>query len=272
MISSHAARLSLAIAASLILSALNVSANLLQVLPEMGDLSRWAVFSLRGGMSGDHLTDNVLVQGDVGVAGSGNIVIRDNATIDGDLYYRSNGTLREEGNATITGARFNDQDSLLDNSVEEALNASSRAFGLEATRPNTGMSLKGQQSKIISGAPGETVVLKLDYFTLSGNSTLTLQGSATTTFIINVKGQFSLTDNAQIVLSGGVQWNDVLFNVRADGEAVCLSGNSRLEGILMASRGTVQLRGHSTVIGEVIGDRVLLNGNSTVTHPPTASP
>ena len=272
MISSHTARLSLAIAGSLIFSAFNVSANLLQVLPEMGDLSRWAVFSLKGGVLGDHLTDNVLVQGDVGVAGSGNIVLKDNATIDGNLYYRSNGTLRLQDNATITGARFNDQDSLLDNGVEEALNASSRAFGLEATRPNTTMSLKGQQSRVITGAPGETVVLKLDYFTMSGNSALTLQGTATTTFIINVKGQFSLSGNAQIVLSGGVQWDDVLFNVRGDGEAASLSGNARLEGILMASRGMVHLRGQSTVIGTVIADRVLLNGNSTVTHPPTASP
>src|SRR6185295_15549545 len=96
------------------------------------------------------------------------------------------------------------------------------------------INLRGWHSTTVTGAPGETVVLSLRDFQLAGHSTFTLQGTATTTFIINVSGQFSLLKNARIVLSGGVQWNDVLFNVRGSG-TVSISGDASLQGILMAN-------------------------------------
>ena len=40
------------------------------------------------------------------------------------------------------------------------------------------------------------------------------------TLLINIAKQFSLSNNAKIVLSGGVQRNDVFFNVVGQGEPV----------------------------------------------------
>ena len=253
-------------------SALNAPATLLQVLPAMGDLNRWAVFALGDGDFSNHLTDDAFVEGDVGIAGNGNLRLRGNSTIQGNLYYRSNGTLQLGNNATITAAQFNNQDAVLDNGVTEAINASNDAFALTPNRLGSSITLGGNNNTTITGAPGETVVLKLNYLEMSGNATLTLEGTATTTFIINVKNQFSLSGNSQITLSGGLEWDDVLFNVRGNGSDVCLTGNARLEGILMANRRTVILGAHATVRGAVIADRVRLNGNSRVIHPPVASP
>src|SRR5437870_6377965 len=120
MISSREKWLSLTIVASFFIGAFSASANLLQVLPEFGDLERWGAFSLGNYIFSDRLSDNANIQGDVGVAGNGRICLTDNATIEGDLYYRSNGTLKIIDSATITGTAYNDRDSELDNGVNEA--------------------------------------------------------------------------------------------------------------------------------------------------------
>ncbi len=264
-------RLTLCFAAISLLGRFHASAEIGQVIP-MGDLERWAAFSLGSEGSGNRLSDNTFVQGDFGAAGNGNITMTDDSTINGDVYYRSNGTLAVAPTATISGSRFSNQNSLLDNGVSEAMAASDAAAAFQSTRPFTEINGEGTQNIVLSGAPGETVVLNLRKFQLNGDSTLTLQGSANTTYIINVKNQFSLGGNARIVLAGGLDWNDVLFNVRGKGPEVRLSGASRFEGILMANRRTVRLRDQAIVRGEVLGARLVFQGTSQVIHPPVISP
>jgi cytoskeletal protein CcmA (bactofilin family) len=261
----------------LLLAAGRASAALGDTLPELGDLQRWSVFTLGVLTTQDELFGHAFIQGDVGVAGGGDIALRDHATIQGDLYYRSNGTLTLDPHAQITGAQIHDQDDFLDNEAAAAMATSRHAASLQSNAfgPND-LQLTGKRNFTLSGAPGDTVVLKLGNFTLSGNSSFTLQGTASTTFIINVTKQFALSGNSKIVLSGGVQWNNVLFNISGRDSGVTLGANSSFSGILMANRRTVQLSGGATVTGEVIANRFIfkagLNGESTITHPPIVSP
>jgi choice-of-anchor A domain-containing protein len=132
--------------------------------------------------------------------------------------------------------------------------------------------LQGSNNLTLSGAPGQTVVLNLRMLRMTGNSTLTLQGSANTTFVINVNRGFSLINAARIVLSGGLDWNDVLFNVRGTGTTVNLSGNSNFQGILLASRRSVQIRDGAILRGEVIADNLQMQGTAQVNHPAVVSP
>jgi hypothetical protein len=133
------------------------------------------------------------------------------------------------------------------------------------------MKLQAGQSEIISGAPGDTVVISLKNFILSGDSVFTLQGTATTTFVINVTKQFSLSGNARINLDG-VQSSNVLFNIQGAGSAIALSGNASLSGTLIANGRAVRLSGNSTVNGVIHGDRLRMDGNSRVIPPPLTSP
>jgi choice-of-anchor A domain-containing protein len=263
---------SLAIVGLLLATVSNASADLVIVLPAMGDLQNSAVFSLGGGVRGDQLS-HANIEGDVRVAGNGDITLSGNTVIDGDLYHRSNGTVTMSRNAKVTGAVYNNADSELDNGVTEAISASNDAFALAPNRPYSNINLlNGRHNITVTGAPGETVVLTLRNFRLANNAVFTLQATATTTFIINVSGQFSLSGHARIVLSGGVQWNNVLFNVRGTSGAVSISGHASLQGILMANQRAVTLGGHAEVIGEIIAKRVDLSGASRVTHPPITSP
>jgi choice-of-anchor A domain-containing protein len=259
------------IAGSFLAIAFSARADLSDVLPQMNDLERWAIFSLGAGGAYDQFSQSSNVSGDVGVAGSGKIFLTNTATLSGKLCYRSNGTLGIFGNARITGAPYHNQDALLDQNATEAISASDAAFALTPTLFYSTVNLTGYQSQTISGAPGETVVLKLGTFALSDNATFTLRGTATTKFIINVTQSFSLSGSAKIVLSGGLAWNDVLFNVRGAG-VVKLSGRSVFNGVLMADNRTVKAFGQSSVNGELIANRIVLGGSIQISRPPIVSP
>ena len=132
--------------------------------------------------------------------------------------------------------------------------------------------LSGHQNLTKTGAPGETVTLDLTSFVLRGHSTFTLEGTATTTFIINISKQFLLSGSAAIILSGGLMWQNVVFNVLGPGPEVILRGHSRLYGRLLALGRRVALRGHATVFGDVRADDVRIRGAARIISPPIASP
>jgi len=249
----------------------HAKADVSDVIPEIGDLERWTVFSLGGGHNFSRAFGHAFIDGDLGLAGNGDFLMGGHATVDGDVYDRSNGTVLTFQNSVITGSIFRDQDALLDNGVNEALAASAHAFSLTPNRPNTSVKLLGNHAITIIGAPGETVVLSLKNFILRDNSTFTLQGTATTTFVINVRKKFSLSGNSHIDLAG-LQWNQVLFNVVGTGPKVGLGGDSIFNGILMANDRTVRLRKNATVSGEIIANRLKIRGSSRVLHPPVLSP
>jgi len=269
----------MAVAAPVCFACWSVKANLLTTFPQAGDLLRWGAFSLGGGVTETDTIDQFVgttdVYGDVGVAGDGNITLSGSATIHGDLYYETVGTLTMNGNAKITGVRHHDagSDAQLDNGVIEAMNTSDAAFALPVTLTYatlTDVNLSGHQNITLTGAPGQTVVVKLQNFIIS-SGTFTLQGSSTTNFVINVSKQFSLTDHAEIILSGGVTWDNVLFNVRGTGTNVTLDGQSTLRGVLMANNRTVANAGGSLVYGEVVANKIKLSGSAQIIHPPLSS-
>jgi len=174
-------------------------------------------------------------------------------------------------------ARQNSQqffnDSMPVGSTEDlfAAQALSRAaVGLNVGSPNN-IGLSDYQNRTISSAPGSTVTLNLQNFTLTDHSTLTLSGDATSTFIINVTNQFSLTKNAKIVLTGGLQWNHVLFNVLGGGSTVSLGRHTILVGTLTANQRKVRLNGHAIVYGAVFAQRAVIRQAAQVIPIPIVS-
>jgi choice-of-anchor A domain-containing protein len=248
-----------------------VRAEIADVVP-VGDLERWGVLSLGLNGPGNRLADDAFIQGDFGAAGISRLALTDTSFIEGDLYYRHHGVIRIAPGSGIIGSQFRDQDALLEQETADALTFTRAAGALTANRDNDRIKLSGSDSLTLTGAPGETVVLSLRSFAMSGDSTLNLTGAANTTFVINVKNGFSLMNAARIVLSGGLDWNDVVFNVRHSGAEIQISGTADLEGILLAARRTVRLRDSALVRGEVIADALLMRGVSQILHPPVVSP
>ena len=131
--------------------------------------------------------------------------------------------------------------------------------------------LSGHQQFTITGAPGSTVALSLQGFHLGGHSTLLLAGDASSTFIINVTKGFSLLQTSKIVLSPGVQWNQVFFNVLGVGRTVVTSGKSTLAGTLTAPQRVVRLSGHAVVYGNVFANQILFCQAAQIVTPPIVS-
>jgi choice-of-anchor A domain-containing protein len=254
---------------ALFLSAVDTRADLFTScgidLGKAGRTKKWAAFTLGGGMKDSDYTGQANIFGDVGAAGNGDVDLTGNAVIHGDLWYRTNGTLKVKNNGTVTGTTYHDaaHDAFLDQGVQDAMNASNQAWALSPTQSLT----KIDKSMTITGSG--CVVLRLTDFTLNNNDTLTLQATApNTAFIINVKNQFSLNDNAKIVLSGGLTWDSVLFNVRGTGPEVTLQKKSKLMGILMANQRNVTIKDNAYVGGEVIANHIDLNNNGIINASP----
>src|SRR6266403_4528484 len=143
---------------------------------------------------------------------------------------------------------------------------------LSGLASSASISLGGSQNVSILGAPGQTVTLNLRNFVLTAQSSFTLQGTATTSFIINVRKQFSLSGGSRIILSGGVRWDQVFFNVLGRGSAVSLRGRTQLYGTLTARKRTVRLDDYSIVYGVVTARKILVTDSSRIIPPSIVSP
>jgi hypothetical protein len=275
----------IALALPIFLGSVSVQANLSSVFgPAATDLMKWGVFSLGGGINeADDFSGQTHICGDVGVDGNGNIKMSGSSTIDGDLYYHTGGTFTRTGSARVTGMIHHDMasDMVLGTTTTNANSIDMQANGMSDSmnytvngQPGPLTNVNGNQNiTVMATAPGTNVVLKLTNFIRNGG-TFTLSGSMTNNFIINVSKQFSLSGSSKIVLSGGVTWDNVLFNVHGTGTDVTLSGQSTMAGILMATKRTVNISG--TVIigqnqtggpfGEVVGNKVVLSSGARVIH------
>lgn len=88
---------------------------------------------------------------------------------------------------------------------------------------------------------------------------------------MNVSKKFSLSNGSRVQLAGGLLWDNVLFNVRGSGTAI-VTGGSIFNGILMANSRTVTVDNSSQVLGEVIANKVKINGSGKVKRPKKVSP
>jgi len=246
----------------------------------------WAIFALQGGVTITDPAPNAFkdVRGNIGIAQGGTITMS-NSNVAGTVYLRTGAVPSVPAPATISGGILFAQDPILNPAQANAYAAASAASGLATNNGGGTMTIGGatplgvltngsfadtasivfgNTSGQINGAPGGTYVLNLTNLLLSA-STLTLTGSSTTNYVINVSKYLSLGGASKIVLSGGLQAQNVLFNVRNTAAYdVTMSGASTLDGIILASNRNVKLTGSSVVTGEVIARGVSLSGNSKV--------
>jgi lipopolysaccharide export system protein LptA len=215
--------------------------------------------------------NDLKLSGNVNVAGT---VFMDSGTGTSGSY--SEGKFTKSGNVVVTGNSGNanlTHHSDLSQGVYDAVRAAGDAANplLHPTTAGSPTTINTNQSMTLT-ATSTSTVLRLQDFTLTGG-TFTLQGTAAQGFIFNVSRTFSLSGNAKIALSGGITWDNILWNVTGTGTDVQLSSQSDLQGYLLASQRSVNMSGGSTVYGEVIagGKGVLLSGGSRVTKPPRVS-
>jgi len=235
------------------------------------------------------VTGPSLIQGNVGIGGigSGNFSMSD-GKLFGDIYIRYGGKVTFSGPSqhyNAAGDPYNikngegvyygnsshtsDVDMKLQGALDDAYNLSSAASmelsSMQGSLPGqysvtggynfNGSTVNTNKSfSITDNGASQKIVLNLKDLVMTGG-TFTLNGTATTTYIVNVRSNFSLTGSAKIVLSGGLQASHVLFNVVNSGSQVSLTQGSSLTGILFAAQRKVDLSG-GKVFGKVIGAQI----------------
>jgi len=236
------------------------------------DFSRFTVLTT-GDLNDNNntVTGPSSIVGSVGVAGQGNFTMSD-GTLNGDLYINDSGTITLSGPAKITGHKYGlhyqggSQAMVLGNALQAAQYLSNQA----ATDTNTGsytvtqgsfngMTENGNQNVTLMGSGH--IVLNLQDFVMTGG-TFTLSGTAMTTYIINVRNNFSL-NNAKIVLGGQLIASHVLFNIIGKGSDVAMQQGTSMQGILLAVQRKVNLSG-GKVFGKVIAEQLALTSGGQV--------
>ncbi len=247
--------------------------------------NNWAIFSLSGNVT---ITDptpytpgsvpSYDVIGNIGIAGSGKLSMTDSYA-DGYVSENTLGSsLAGNGANPYFKGTIGVNSALITFAHNDAIAASAAAAALTATpgTVTTAVFTSGKTEAdlgITGPLAGNTYVLNLTDLILQGTSAiLTLHGTATTNYIINIDRYMSLSGGAQINLSGGLTAANVLYNVNQNSinhvqYDVTLSGGSQATGIILATTRAVKQTGASVVNGEVIAQSVSLSGASKVINP-----
>jgi len=241
----------------------------------------YAILALGGQGSGSDaitstnvsIANESTITGSVGIAGSGGIATSGNAFITGTLFLNTGGTWNQSG--TSNAGAFSQSaatDAVLNQAVQDALNASTQAAALDSTQPAiTSIALGANGTMTITGTGDE--VINLTSFSLGNNSVLTLNAPASASFIFNISGGFAI--QGKVMLIGGISPAAVLWNVTGTGTAVAFSGggnSAQLSGILLAPFRDIQIT-PGLVNGEVIGggSSISLSGGADINAVPEPS-
>jgi choice-of-anchor A domain-containing protein len=166
----------------------------------LGAGAPWAMISLRDFTANGPGTDN----GNVAV-GSGSATINNPFTINGQVFLGSG--VQYQSNVNPSGGESSNP-SLVNSAINDAKSASSQ---FSAMTPTQTVGELGNNSSITSSGPGAFNVIDAPDVNIT-NGTLTINGDANSSFVINLSGDFRVS-NGGVVLSGGVKPYNIAWNI-----------------------------------------------------------
>lgn len=210
--------------------------------------AHWAVLQIGGKKVGStHTAGNI--EGNVGIVQSGGkLELTGSADVVGDVYLGTGATASFSGGSTITGTTYQDAatQAFLDSARADALAAAAAASALAGT------ALVDITSVTTMSTPGVYSLAKID---LNGASdVLTLTGNASDYYIFNLSDQLKLNSGAKIQLSGGLTFNNVVFNITGTKD-VSINGSEFWGVILAPNAKAAFVNINTTIYGEVISGK-----------------
>jgi hypothetical protein len=255
-------------------------------LADAGRTDHWTIFTYGSGTSSSPFTaldvssptavSGFQVDGDIALAGAySRLSVSGFGSVSGNRWERKTSTESATGNGVIGGHLNKFDDPAATKAITALQNVSNNAAALTAT---SGSPTNITSSLSRDNTPfGGKYVMNLGNFTLN-NATLTLNGAAGSAFVINVSNNFSLDNGSKIVLTGGLTFSDVLFNVRGPTGTFSIGGGSLFNGTLLAYNSTSSVQrtltvsGANTVVtGETIANKVVVSNGAKMKKPPKKS-
>jgi hypothetical protein len=208
-------------------------------------------------------TSNVTITGDVGMSQGGKVTDKVPSTITGSVYEYAADEYAGRGN--LGGLVVNP--GLLSQADADALNAAAAAAALGPTQSFGAITA----ATIVTGNGGTNVI------DINGDVTasLTLSGSSSDYFIVNISGTLSFGPKSVFGLAGGVTADHVLYNFTGAGGNITSHVGNVFDGTLLAPNYSFDL--DSVFNGEIVsGKSITLHSGTGVnfigfTLPPGGS-
>lgn len=226
----------------------------------LGDASDFAV--LYEGNGGNQLQfNNSTITGDVGIGLTGQAQLNGPGVISGALQFSAPNTGQySDSGVTVGSVGYNDATVT---TALSAVNDLSMSLGTESGTSLTvnGNTLINASSGTLDGSGNEvfTVASHSD-FSLTTSQTLTISGTANQYVVINLGGSGGYSVDGNIVLTGGITSDHVLFNFTGGNYATLTGGNTLqisangdvLTGVFLDPNGNMQIN-NATLDGQFFG-------------------
>jgi hypothetical protein len=213
------------------------------------------------------ISNNANVQRDVGICSTGNTIVNNNATVQGGIYLNKNTPQPSIGNNGVVQEGIQQDDSSA-SSLDAAAQAAATAYNkFTGASSNLGPTISNVNSSrtLPIGAAGSNY-LNVTNFRPSNNAIITINSPAGSSYVIRISNYFTLNNNSQIKLTGGITSDGVTF-VNTGTRTVSLSNNSILYGTILSPKGAITLSNNASVKDGVLvsGKNISLNNNSVST-------
>jgi hypothetical protein len=210
------------------------------------------------------LSNNASTNRDVGVYGDGPFSVSNNAFVQGKAYLNTFTAKSISNNASIQGGI--NQDASAASTLQAASQAATAAYNNFAALATTQANVTTiNTNKQLNGGAMVNVV-NVTNLNLSNNEILTLNAPASGSFVVRISGTFSLSNNCQVALTGGITDGKVTF-VRTGTGNVTLSNNSLFHGSILSPNGAISLSNNSTVYGVLVSSKNITLSNNTTATP-----
>ena len=198
-------------------------------------------------------------QANLGINSGGQLNQSGTVVVQGTYYKFSTNVDSTTSGFTAVGGVNTTSNSKLTTAAADATAASTN---LAALTPNQTLGTITASTTISATVPGRNVVNLID-INMGSGTILTLSGSATQSFVINVTGTSNVSF-ANVSLVGGLTAANVIFNV-LNGDTITDNSPGVVNGIIMDIGGMVSITNNDTVNGEIIsGNQISLSNNSDV--------
>jgi hypothetical protein len=213
------------------------------------------------------ISNNASVQRDVGICGGGATTVKNNATVQGGIYLNDNSPQPSVGNNGVVQDGIK-QDAAAAASVQAASQAATAAYNnFVGALSNLGAAIAKVSAtmSLPTGGSGSNY-LDVTSFTPKNNAVITINAPSGSSYIIRVADSFSMSNNSQIKLTGGITSDGVTF-VYEGGSTVTLSNNSILYGSILSPNGAITVSNNASVKDGVLvsGKNISLQNNSVAT-------
>lgn len=222
----------------------------------------YAVFELGGSPNLINLSA-VTVNGSVATVTGGKIMNMSPSSITGNVYEAASGQYSGPGH--LGGSQIIDPSAMLLNYNGAVQAATDAANAVPTYTVNTDITTATNYT----AAAGQTVVIDLSGNINLNNANLTLSGTATSHFIVNITGNLSLTGTASLVNSG-VPLSNIIYNfTNATNGIVNTHVGDTVDGIMLAGSGCGGWTLDGTFNGALIAKcNINLLSNATVNGLP----